>query len=228
MSLLFTFALTVFLQRNTRLFFFPLLLFFLLLWHWMPSLQSGALDRRLCSFPFWQRRLRRTCQLLSLWHRGHSFLFSSPSMLKYFRWSLPVRSLLVSATPTSLPFLSSYLTLALSSPPCSLLHLSFYLNLCQKLFSLFSSSIRLQWVPGHSFLPDDELARRGALLVPSAMPCSHSSFISGIHFSRTGGTLSHLNSSTHRIPRFPPNNLCFYVMLAVFSLAFAATDTAFC
>ena len=39
---------------------------------------------------------------------------------------------------------SYYLTLALSSPPCSLLHLSFYLNLCQKLFSLFSSSIRLQ------------------------------------------------------------------------------------
>ena len=82
---------------------------------------------------------------------------------------------------------SSYLTLALSSPFCSLLHLSFYLNLCQKLFSLFSSSIRLQWIPGHSFLPDDdvadELARRGALLVPSAMPCSHFSLISGIHSS---------------------------------------------
>ena len=95
---------------------------------------------------------------------------------------------MVSAAPTSLPFLfSSYLTLALSSPPCSLLHLSFYPNLCQRLFSLFSSSIRLQWVPGHSFLPDDdaadELARRGALLVPSAMPCSLSFLISGIHSS---------------------------------------------
>ena len=80
---------------------------------------------------------------------------------------------------------SSCLTLVLSSPPCFLLHLFFYLNLCQKLFSLFSSSIRLQWVPGHSFLPDDdaadELARWGALLVPSAIPCSHSSLISGIH-----------------------------------------------
>ena len=43
---------------------------------------------------------------------------------------------------------SSYLILALSSPPCSLLYLFFYLNLCQKLFPLFSSSIRLQWVPG--------------------------------------------------------------------------------
>ena len=82
---------------------------------------------------------------------------------------------------------SSYLTLVLSSLPCSLLHLSFFLNLCQKLFSRFSSSIRLQWVPGHSFLPDDdaadELARWGALLAPSATPCSHSSLISGIHSS---------------------------------------------
>ena len=78
-----------------------------------------------------------------------------------------------------------YLTLALSSPPCPLLHFPLYLNLCQKLSSLSSCSIRLQWVPGHSFLPNDdaadELARRGTLLVPSAIPCSHSSLISGIH-----------------------------------------------
>ena len=91
------------------------------------------------------------------------------------------------STNKSAIFFFSYLTLALSSSPCSLLHISFYLNLCQKLFSLFSSSIRLQWVPGHSFLPHDdaanELARRGALLVPSAMPCNLSSLISGIHSS---------------------------------------------
>ena len=49
----------------------------------------------------------------------------------------------------------------------------------------FSSScpIRLQWVPGHSFLPGnnlaDELVRRGTLLVPSAIPCS----LSPIHSS---------------------------------------------
>ena len=44
-------------------------------------------------------------------------------------------------------------------------------------------------------------------------------------FSRIGGVLSHLNSLTHRFPRFPPRNLCFHVMLALFSLTFAATDT---
>ena len=46
-------------------------------------------------------------------------------------------------------------------------------------------------------------------------------------FSRTGGVLPHLNSSTHWFLRFPPSNLCFYVMFAVFPLAFAAMDTAF-
>ena len=70
----------------------------------------GALDRRLCSFFFWQGRLRRSCQLLSLWHWGHSFVFGRPSMLKFFRWSLrhSARLLLVSAAPTSLPFLFSF------------------------------------------------------------------------------------------------------------------------
>ena len=40
----------------------------------------------------------------------------------------------------------------------------------------------LQWVPGHTFLPEndaaDELARRGTLLAPSAIPCSLSRLIS--------------------------------------------------
>ena len=51
------------------------------------------------------------------------------------------------------------------------------------------------------------------------------SLVSTLVFSRTGGILSNQNSSTHKFPRFPPRNLCFYVMLAVSSLAFTGTDT---
>ena len=72
----------------------------------------------------------------------------------------------------------------LFSPPSLLLPQPFW-KIWQELSSL-SCSIRLQWVPGHLFLPDnnaaDELARRGALLVPSAIPCGLS-FISRIHSS---------------------------------------------
>ena len=47
--------------------------------------------------------------------------------------------------------------------------------------------MKLQWVPGHTFLPSndstDELARREALLVSSAILCSLSSLVSRIHSS---------------------------------------------
>ena len=99
--------------------------------------------------------------------------------------------MLVSAAPTSPPLVFSYyLILALSSPPSFLLPKS----LAGTVFLSFS--IRLQWVPGHSFLPGndsaDKLARRGALLVPSAISCSLSSLISRIHsslFSRIHSSL---------------------------------------
>ena len=69
----------------------------------------------------------------------------------------------------------------LFSPPSFLLPQTFW----QELSSFSFCSIRLQWVPGYSFLPGndaaDELARRGVLHAPSAIPCSLSSLISRIH-----------------------------------------------
>ena len=71
----------------------------------------------------------------------------------------------------------------LSSPPSFLLSQTLW-QIWQELSSL-SCSIRLQWVPGDSFFPGndtaDELVRRGALLAPSAIPCSLSPLISCIH-----------------------------------------------
>ena len=67
----------------------------------------------------------------------------------------------------------------------------------QERSSLASCSIRLQWVPRHLFLlgnnTANELARWGALLAPSAIPCSLSPLISRIHscfFSDWRGTVS--------------------------------------
>ena len=71
----------------------------------------------------------------------------------------------------------------LSFPPFFLLSQTLW-QIWQELSSL-SCFIRLQWVPGHSFFPcndtADELARRGGLLAPSAIPCSLSPLISRIH-----------------------------------------------
>ena len=136
----------------------------------------------------------------------------------------------------SLLFLSdsrSVLT-SLSSPPSLILPQSLW-HIWQELFSLSSHSIRPQWVRGHSLLQEndaaDELARQGALLVPSAIPCSLSplmSLVSTLVFSRTAGVLSHRNSLTHRFPQFPSRSLFSLVMLVVFSPVYVATDTAFC
>ena len=105
---------------------------------------------------------------------------------------------------------SFYLTLVLSSPPFPLLHLSFYLKFCGRsgrnrllsppVLSGYNGSPNSRFSQGNDAA--DELARRGALLAPSAFP--HSLFllfvVSTLVFSRTGGVLSHQNILTHRFP----------------------------
>ena len=131
---------------------------------------------------------------------------------------------------------SYYLTLVLSSPPCSLFHLSFYLKLCGRSGKncLFSPVLL-----GYNGSPDTHFYRETTRLMSgpdgqrylrpplSLVVCLLLSLVSTLVLSRTGGVLAHQNSLTHRFPRFPPRNLCSLVMLAVSSLVFAATNTAF-
>ena len=132
---------------------------------------------------------------------------------------------------------SYYLTLVLSSPPCPFLHLSFYLKLCGRSDRncLLSSPVLsdYNWSPDTRFSrgttrpmswPDwVRYLRPPQFLVVSLLLSLGSTLV----FSRTGGVLSHRSILTLRFPRFPPRNLCSLVMLAVCSLIFAATDTAF-
>ena len=125
----------------------------------------------------------------------------------------------------------------MSSPPCPLLHLSSYLKLCGRSGRncLLSPSILLNY----NGSPDTRFSRETTRLMsrpdgerylrpPQSLVVSLLlSLVSTLVFSRTGGVLSHRSSLTHRFPQFPPRNLCSLVMLAVSSLVFAATDTAF-
>ena len=133
---------------------------------------------------------------------------------------------------------SSYLTIVPFSPPCPLLHLSSYLKFCGRSGrnGLFSPPV----LSGYNGSPDTRFSRGTTrpmswldgvryLRPPLSLVVSLLlSLVSTLVLSRTGGVLSHQNSLTHRFPRFPPRNLCSLVMLAVSSLVYAATDTAFC
>ena len=93
--------------------------------------------------------------------------------------------------------------------------------------------MRLQWVADTRFTrettrlmswPDGEgySCPMQSLLVSLLL-----SVVTTLVFSRIGCVLSHRSSLTHRLPRFSPRNLCSYVILAVSSLVYAATNTAF-
>ena len=121
----------------------------------------------------------------------------------------------------------------LCSPPSFLLPHTLW-QIWQELPFFSSCSIKLQWVPTHSFLPEATRllswpdGERHLRSLQSLFVFLLLSFVSTLLFSRTGGVLSHRNSLTRRFPRFPLRNLCSLVMLAVFSLVYATTDIAFC
>ena len=135
----------------------------------------------------------------------------------------------------SVPF-SSCLTLALSSPPCPLLHLLSYLKLCGR---SARNCLLSPVLSGYNGFPDTRFSRGTTQLMswPDGERCLRLPqslvvslllpLVSTLVFSRTGGVLSLPHILTHRFPRFSLRNLCFLVMLAVFSLVFAATDIAF-
>ena len=75
------------------------------------------------------------------------------------------------------------------------------------------------------------MERQGTLFQPSTVPCSPSSLshlVSTHSFSWTGGIPSHHNSWTHSFPKYPVKNLCFLIMVSLFSIVFDAMNTAFC
>ena len=120
-----------------------------------------------------------------------------------------------------------YLTLVLSSPPCPLLHLFSYLKLCGRSGRncLLSPSVLLDY----NGSPDTRFSRGMTRVMswpdgvrylrPPQSPVVSLllSLVSTLVLFRTGGVLSHRSILTHRFPRFPPRNLCSFVMLAVSS-----------
>ena len=118
------------------------------------------------------------------------------------------------AAPLSLPLpFFSYLTLVLFSPLCALLHLSFYLKLSSR-NGLLSPSV----LSGYNGSPDTRFSRRATRLMSWPDGECYTCPLVFIIFSRTGSVLSHLNCLTDKFSRLLQRNLCFVVMLAVFSL----------
>ena len=125
---------------------------------------------------------------------------------------------------SSLLLLSDFCSVlaVLSSPPSFFLSQTLW-QIWQELSPLSFCSVRLQWIPEHSFLrattrlmswPDGErYLRPPQSLVVSLLL----SLVSTLVLSRIGGVLSHRNILKHRFSRFPLRNLCSLVTLAVSS-----------
>ena len=132
---------------------------------------------------------------------------------------------------------SSCLTLVLSWPPRSLLRLSFYLKHCGKsgrncvlsppVLSDCNGSPETRFSRGTTQLTSWLDGERYLRFFQSLLISLLLFFESSLPFTRTGGVLSYRNSLTHRLPQFPPRSLCSTVMLAVTSLVYAVTNTAF-
>ena len=199
----------------------------------MFSLRSGALDRRLCSFSFGKGSFGVLANC-SLYGTEATFFFSvGPVCSSFSAEACAVLHALCWSRQHQKVFhfysllFSSYLILVLSSPlcppifPCTLIPgrncllsphvLSGYNGSPDTRFSQATTQL-MSWPEGEGYLRPQQSLVVSLLL----------SLVFTLLFSPTGGVLFHLNSLTHRFPRFSPRNLCFY---AVFSLTFAATDT---
>ena len=174
----------------------------------LSPLSSGTLDRRLCSFSFWQGRLRRTCQLFFLWPR---FPFRQAQYVPVFPLKpAPFCTLfagLGSTNKSAISLLFSYyLTLILSSPPCPLLHLFSYLKLCGR--SGRNCLLSPPALSDYNWSPDTRFSRGTTRLMSwpdgerylrplqSLVVSLLLSVVSTLVFSRTGGVLSHQNFLT--------------------------------
>ena len=122
----------------------------------------------------------------------------------------------------------SYLTLVLSSPPCFLLRLVTSISLADLARTVFSPLYYQATMGPRKLVPPpppprndvaDELARRGALLAPSAIPCSLS-LISRIYSSLLSNWRRTVSSKFFdtQVPSISLRNLCSLVTLAVSSL----------
>ena len=144
------------------------------------------------------------------WVKMAVALPKSPSYPDPITFPLKLRhsanSLLVLAAPTSLPFRFSSPTLTLSLPLCPHLRLSFYLNLSGT--SGRNCFFSLPILSGYNEYPDFRFSRTTQLIswpdgeryscpLQSLVVSLLLSLVSTLLFSRTGGLLFHLNSSTH-------------------------------